>query len=209
MNELEQRVAGLEQSVRRQRLIISGLLLAVVAAVTMAAAPQLEVLEVDAVTAKMFIVKDDEGKSMGVMSYTENGGYMEIHNQAGMRQVRIESIEPGGILQTYSSAGRASVSVGGSSTGRLAVRNSLGKPMAELGVAAGSPESGLLAIYNASTDTQVNITSNDISGTIEISNKSGDVIVQAGADPNGNGAVWVGDNDGKERGRFLRHNGEP
>ena len=83
VEDLERRMAGLEKSVRRQRVIISGLLLAAVAAVTMAAAPQSRDAEFDVVTARTLIIEDDAGNMMGGMGSDEYGGEVVIKNKIG------------------------------------------------------------------------------------------------------------------------------
>jgi hypothetical protein len=109
MNELEQRVVNLEQSVRRQRLIISGLLLAVVAAVTMAAAPQGKDAEFDTVRARGLFVVDSAGKMRAGIVSNENNTALGILNKTGKEVLSIGSEEDGGYLWIKNKTGEVVV----------------------------------------------------------------------------------------------------
>jgi hypothetical protein len=174
MDDLEQRLLRLEKQARWYRLGFAGLLLVVVAAVTIAAAPQSKVGDFDTVTAKQLKIVDSNG----------------------LIQVRI-----------WKSLFGASVDLFGE--GRDETTDVASKPKSRL-VNATSPDISLhagrsnllhpeLLIRSQSGESQVVLSTDNFGGSLEVTNKTGEEIVQVYADEYGNGIVWAGNRKGKGR----------
>ena len=106
---VEQRLNGLETAVRRQRIIIAGMILLMVGLVTIAAAPQSENVDFNQVTAGSLYIEDDAGFSQMVLGTVEDGGILALFNKAGKQQIGLKADETGDYLSIYNKTGEGVV----------------------------------------------------------------------------------------------------
>jgi hypothetical protein len=98
MHPLEQRIERLERQSRRYRLIMAGLCLAAVVAVTMAAAPDASDVKADEVTCRHLKVVNDEGKTVAEIRPLTDGVMVALNNQDGVYRMSLGVGEQGGNL---------------------------------------------------------------------------------------------------------------
>ena len=141
-NDITERFEALETAIdtqratlRRQRLVIGGLVLAVLSAVVMGAAPQSRDATLDTVTANKIEIKDNAGNSAVVLESDKTGGSLTIYNAAGESVAGLYNAENGGTLGIVNTAGTAVAVLGGTEKGAyLTIRNKNSEEVIQLGV---------------------------------------------------------------------------
>lgn len=227
VEDLERRMAGLEKAVHRQRLVISGLLLAVVAAVTMAAAPQSKNAEFDTVTAKKVEIVNQAGNSQVTLDTDYDGGIVDIYNTTGMlqiglavddggrggrlqilnsaeaKQVELSQDKNGGVLSIYKATGKIGTSLDYENvvTERVSVVDPENRPYRMVSMSS-VEHGGIVGLYRKSdrvVNPQIALVVADDGGYLQVYNKTGEGVVEAYADEYGNGLVGAWDRKGKGR----------
>ena len=178
---LEDRIAKLETSARRLRLILLGVVLAGAAGVGagMTEGNKGPDGPPDVIRAKSFEVVNEWGEVLLRLFGTDEGdGVVSVYNGDGGLAVTINSVDGAGGVTTFNSDGVWCTGIGATNegAGSVAIFNSEGGLLAEL--SAADARSGRLSIYNS----------------------KGDELVHLGSSPGGGGAVVVKDRHGE----FMR-----
>jgi hypothetical protein len=198
MNESERRITSLEKSVGMQRLVIAGLILAVLA-VTLTESSLDKDATFDSLATQQLLIADEAGLpmlllgsnefggvvvvlnatgevKMALLGSNELGGHFELSNPEGARMSGMGVDEDGGVVEVMNTESRTQVTLGSHGYGgAVAVFNSVGLPRGSF------------------------ISDANSSGRIDLLNEAGEPALQAFVDANSNGAVGTYDYNGKDR----------
>jgi hypothetical protein len=171
---LERRMTGQERQLRRYRLGLLSMVLALAGVVLVGATGSKDGV-FDTVTAKSVKIENDKGQTVASLTSSTAGGFFVVRNNAG-----------------YSVAD-LSANLGG---GFFSINNNAGQGAATLGAGGNS---GIFSINNKTGEVVVQAYANEDGGQLRISNKTGEEVVQAGVDEYGNGVVGAFNRKGMGR----------
>ncbi len=143
---VEERVARLEKSLRRSRLLSLGLLLA---ALGLTAGLVYDLVGVrGTIRVRRLIVVNERGSAVEIESSDDGDGIVSIHDSMNIPRVLIGNSRKGfGTLELYSGAQQKLISIGGSgSGGQIAVYNNSGKKVID--AQASKSNSGAVAVHD-------------------------------------------------------------
>jgi hypothetical protein len=141
---VEERLAKLEKSLRRSRLLSLGLVLAVAA---LAGGIAYDFLGVRAtLRARHLVIVNERGTAIDLDSTTEGDGIISIHDSMNVPRALLGNSRKGyGTLELYSGAQQKLVSIGGSgSGGQIAIFNNSGRKVID--AQASKTNSGAIAV---------------------------------------------------------------
>jgi hypothetical protein len=201
MSTIESRFAAIERQLRFHQLVIAGLLVALVALVSYGATEGVP----DEIRAKKFAVVNEEGREVVVIESWAHGGWIATFPAKGLYlpSFLLSHTDDGhGLLTVRNKDGKDIVYAGAteSGSGALAVFNKDGKNI----IYAGGAESGdgLLNVYNKDGGKGVRVqgtTPGGGGGSLLVSSKTGETVVQILADEYGMGSIGAFDRQGKGR----------
>lgn len=194
---IEQRLAAVERQLRFHRLVIAGLLVALVALVGYGATEGVP----DVIRARSFEVVNPEGQAVIAARADKDGGGLWLYNVEGQLVVVAHAgKDGGGVLALYNAEGQSGVGAAAlKDGGGLALYNAKGQQgvVADAGVIGGR-----LTLYNADEKETVILRSRALlggGGAVVVKNKTGEEVVQAKADEYGMGYIGAFDRQGKGR----------
>ena len=197
--DVEQRVEQLERQNKRFKMVLALLAVALCAVVTMAATDRDG--EFDTVTARYIWVKNDAGERIVILGANDSGnGLIYTQSASGGKLVMLNSaVGDHGAIQTFAPSGKELVDLSAATDGYGSVTTFApsGKELVKLNSTVDG--SGSVTMHALSGKELVKLTTTDNGGFVEVFNKTGETIVQLGADDYGNGEVGVWNRKGKGR----------
>ena len=221
MNQIEQRLARLEKSLRYYRLFFGTTIIALVAVVLMSSGKKAAVP--DLIKAKAFQVVDDDGNVLCLLNKEKGNGSISTYSGSGTKLVQLfTSVGGAGAINTFAGNGKLNFKVtqitdGG---GYMALYNSEEKEIVEAGSIIGDAGylqvnahngdkiawitevkngGGSLSLFNANLGT-IFLESQDVGGRVSIYNKGNTRIGYLGTQDNLDGNLSVYDHNNSRLG---------
>lgn len=167
----EDRIAKLETSNRRLRLLLLGVAIVSAAGIGLGMTQASKVPDV--IQAKSFEVVNDDGVAVVKLKSWQRGGWIETNNHQGERLFLVAASEFGGVAAIFDGAGSQLVTLNTSETGTgtISTFDRAGTGMVSLGT--NTSGEGLIRTFNSSGGKLVTISSSPSGGGVSTYNQKG------------------------------------
>ena len=221
---IEQRLEQVERQTKRLRIAVVVLATALCGVVSMAATESNNGYFDEVYAKRIWVQNDKDGIAVALGESEDGNGIVNTYSSTGKKLVQLHSsVEGEGAVSTYGPTGKklvtlhstvegnGMVSIYNGSTGKelvtlgatvnsagaVSTYSPTGKELVTLGATVNSE--GAVSTYGPTGKKLVALVATPNGGAIEVTNKTGEGIIQLSADDYGNGEVGVWNRKGKGR----------